>query len=465
VQAAENRIVESGTMNQKEFNERTLTLVLKGVLCLSLSAALAEHAVGAQATGIGVYSIVTNPGEDSATQMNIGWQADLDYTNCCVTYTKKSDSLWTHATEVEGTYEYCDIFDEVYSKTASGADTSEDAVFFDCGVTLTGLERDTEYMYKVGANGGAESIVHYFRTAGAAEFSFVWIGDFHCYSPLPGRLNNAVSVLNAALAIDPGVDFIFSTGDVVAWGGSYSFWQTLYEQDFIRDYMFANVMGNHDNMARNGSTSPEYFMTANNFPRNGYAGQKGICYWFLYGNVLFITLNNEAMGSDTSLAAAKNWAREVIQRQKGRYQYIFLAEHYQWFDGRTGKTSWYTKWKDFCDEHRVALALSGNNHIYERTHPLLHDQVVPDGKGTIYMEVPSSDGERGVEAGTLTQNTNKLAYTYSSHIKSGNGEVRTIGCVLVRVNAEGITTKLVYLDENKAAHVADEHTARALPAL
>ena len=39
-----------------------------------------------------------------------------------------------------------------------------------------------------------------------------------------------------------------------------------------------------------------------------------------------------------------------------------------------------------------------------------------------------------------------------------------MGCVLVKVNAEGITTKLVYLDENKVAHVADEHAAPALPA-
>jgi hypothetical protein len=266
------------------------------------------------------------------------------------------------------------------------------------------------------------------------------------------------------LAVDPGVDFIFSTGDVVAWGGSYSFWRNLYEQDFIRNYMFANVLGNHDNMTRTGSTSSDYFMIANNFPRNGYPGQEGVCYWFMYNNVLFITLNNEAMsGNSAGLTAAKNWAAGVIQKLKGQYRYIFLAEHYQWFDGRTGKTSWYANWKDFCDEYGVALALSGNNHIYERTHPLYHDQAVADGKGTAYMEAPSSDGDRGVEAGTLTQNTEKLAYTYSSHTRSGNGEVKITGCVLVRVNAEGISTKLVYLDDNKAAHVADEHTVRALP--
>jgi hypothetical protein len=177
------------------------------------------------------------------------------------------------------------------------------------------------------------------------------------------------------------------------------------------------------------------------------------------------TLNNEAMsGNPAGQAAAQNWAAGVIKKLKGQYRYIFIGEHYQWFNGRSGSTSWYANWKDFCDEHGVALALSGNNHIYERTHPLCHDQVVADGKGTVYMEVPSSDADRGVEAGTLTQNTEKLAYTYSSHIKSGNGEVKTMGCVLVKVGAEGITTKLVYIDENKVSHVADEHSSLALPA-
>jgi hypothetical protein len=452
-------------MNKSEPYGRILALLLRAALCFLLSAAIPDSGVGAPAAPAALYSIVTNPGEESSTQMNIGWHADLGCTNCIVSYTKKSDSAWAHADNVEGTYEYCDAFDGIYSKTASGADTYEDAVFLDCGVTLTGLERDTEYMYKVCAGSGVSSATHYFKTAGAAEFSFLWIGDFHCYPPLSSRLSNAVKVVNAALAVDPGVSFIFSTGDVVAWGGSYSFWKGLYEQDFIKNYMFANVLGNHDAMTRTGSTSADYFMFANNFPRNGYPGQEGVCYWFIYNNVLFITLNNEAMSRNAAgQTDAKNWAAGIIQKLKGQYRYIFIGEHYQWFNGRTGSTSWYANWKDFCNEHGVALALSGNNHIYERTHPLCHDQVVADGKGTVYMEVPSSDGDRGVEAGTLTQNTEKLAYTYSSHIKSGNGEVKTMGCVLVNVGAERITTRLVYIDENKVSHVADEHAARALPA-
>jgi hypothetical protein len=415
-----------------------------------------------------VYSIITNPGEDCATQMNIGWQADLDETNCAVVYTKATDASWSHAATAAGISERSERFHGINSKTAAGADWKEEAKFLDYGVTLTGLAPNTRYMYKVrpgtadsgnGTNSTAragESAVHYFKTAGAPEFSFVWISDIHGYTPLPNRVKNANAVLDAAIKIDPTVDFVFSTGDVVAWGGSYSFWKYLFAQPFATNAMFANVIGNHDWMERGGAGAHDYFRIAHHNPVNGYAGQEGVSYWFIYGDVLFLTFNNELLRKGPEEEErAKAWAAGVIERNKGKYKMIFIAEHYQWFDGRNGKSNWYDHWKDFCDKYGVTLALSGNNHIYERTHPLRGDKVAA-GQGTVYMEAPSADGERGQEAGTLTFNTDKLAFTYSSHDHSNSSEVRTIGCVLVHVSPESITTKLVYLDKTRAVQVADE---------
>jgi len=427
---------------------------------------------GAMPAPAEIYSIIANPAEDCSTQMNIGWQADLGDSNCAVVYTTKADTAWAHATTVRGISERCDIFDGINSKTPAGVDWKEDAKFLDCGASLSGLKPDTQYMYRVAAvaapsaatNGASiinESAVHYFKTAGAAEFSFVWISDIHAYTPLPNRVKNANAVLDAAIKIDPDLDFVFATGDVVAWGGSYSFWRYLFDQPFARNYLFADVIGNHDWMRRSNGGSSDYFRVAHNNPTNGYAGQEGVCYWFIYGDVLFLTFDNELMRTGAEAeATAKAWAAGVIEKQKGKYKRIFIAEHYQWFDGRNGKANWYDHWKDFCDQYGVTLALSGNNHIYERTLPLRDGKVVKDGQGTIYMEAPSSDGERGVEAGTLTMNTDKLAFTYSSHVHSNESEVKTIGCVLVHVSPGAITTKLVYLDDNRVAQVADEHTTR-----
>ncbi|MEO8376102.1 MAG: metallophosphoesterase family protein [Candidatus Sumerlaeota bacterium] len=428
---------------------RILSLLMLGLACLVQAPARAE-----------VRSVTANPAEDCSTQMNIGWHADLGDTSCTLVYAQKSDTAWAHATTVAGKSQRSEVFDGIDSKLPDGKDWKEEAKFLDYGVTLTGLTPDTEYIYKIA---GASKVRH-FKTAGASEFSFLWFSDVHAYTPIASRVKNLNSVIDAAIKIEPSVDFVFATGDVVAWGGSYSFWKNLFEQPFASNYMFADVIGNHDWMMRRNGGNSEFFGVAHNNPTNGYAGQEGVCYWFIYGDVLFLTFNNELMKtSPDAEAAAKKWAADVIEKQKDKYKRIFIAEHYQWFDGRNGRSSWYEHWKDFCDEHHVTLALSGNNHVYERTHALYDDQVVADGLGTVYMEAPSSDGERGVEAGPLTLNAEKLAFTYSSHVHSNETEVKTIGCVLVDVGPDSIKTRLVYIDDKSQVQVADKHTIATLP--
>lgn len=431
------------------YQNQILSLLLPVLVCTSQPAAMAE-----------VRSLIANPAEDCSTQMNIGWQADLGETSCSLVYTQKQDASWAHATTVAGKSQRSEVFDGIDSKTPDNKDWKEEAKFLDYGVTLTGLKPDTEYMYKVSCGDASTTAVRYFKTAGAREFSFLWFSDVHAYTPLPDRVKSLNSVVEAAIMLDPSVDFVFSTGDVTAWGGSYSFWKNLFEQPFAQNYMFADVIGNHDWMKRRDGGSSEFFAVAHNNPTNGYAGQEGVCYWFIYGDVLFITFNNEQMKtSPEAEAAAKTWAASVIEKQKGRYKRIIIAEHYQWFEGRNGRSSWYNHWKEFCDEHHVTLALSGNNHVYERTNTLCDDQVVSDGLGTVYMEAPSSDGERGVEAGPLTINADKLAFTWSSHTHSNETAVKTTGCVLVDVGPKSIKTRLVYIDDNNQAQVADEHTS------
>ena len=182
-------------------------------------------------------------------------------------------------------------------------------------------------------------------------------------------MKNANAVLDAARKIDPSVNFVFATGDVVAWGASYSFWRNLFDQPFAKNYMFADLIGNHDWMARGGEGSSDYFRVAHNHPTNGYAGQEGVCYWFRYGDVLFLTLNNELMKTGPEAeATAKAWAAGVIEKQKGKYQKIFIAEHYQWFDGRTGKANWVRPLEGFLRQIQCdAGAIGQQPHL--RAHP------------------------------------------------------------------------------------------------
>lgn len=229
-------------------------------------------------------------------------------------------------------------------------------------------------------------------------------------------------------------------------GGSYSFWRDLYEKSQFSKYMWAGVNGNHDNMDRKSTRlSNDYFRYANNNPLNGYPGEMGVCYFFKYGQVLFIMLNNEMMRKDEGLGAAQQWVKKVITENPMKY--IVVMEHYQWFFANNGKTSQYERWHELFDEYGVDLAIAGNNHIYARTNAIYNDCETDGTKGTVYLQTPSSDNERGQATGEWTNNKDKIKYIWSEGPK-------TVGALLMNVDDRRITLTL-YDREGRAVDSVD----------
>ncbi len=380
------------------------------------------------------YTVITNPGEDASTEMRIGWHTDLGIEGSFIQFTKKTDANWENVVTVAGQYTVSTTWDGIDSRDASSTRFTQNIRLHKYGAVLSNLEPDTEYMYRVGLNNLSD--VRYFKTAGAGEFSFAWISDYHHYDPLPNRLANAMNMISTVISANQGVDFILSTGDDVAYGGSYNYWRGLFNQAHFKNYMWVTMNGNHDNMDMTDTkNTPNFFRDTRNNPQNGYAGQEGVSYWFKYGNTLWIVLNTEDAAAQVPTAQA--WAADVIR--KNPTQYIIVAQHYQWFDGNTGaySSSGFTRWNAFFDRWGVDLALSGNNHIYVRTHKLYNQQVSADpGKGTVYVQAVSSDGDRGRTMNpTLSSNADKIAYRWT------NGTT-TVGGSLVTVNENGIKVSL-----------------------
>lgn len=369
------------------------------------------------------YTIITNPGEKASKEVRINWHTDLGTKKSYCIYTKRSDTQWKNAKKVKAKQHLCTAYDSLYSKKATGENFYEEARFLRCTVALNRLEPATEYMYRVGS--GEMSEVHYFRTA---PESGTWtagiISDFHSYTPLPKRLEAAMDMVETLEGRNgKDFDFMLHVGDVCAWGGSYSFWKRLYAEPYFSKYMWAGVNGNHDNMDRQSAKlSNQYFRFANNNPENGYPGEEGVCYYFKYDNALFIMLNNENMRSAEGLAEAQEWVKKVIQSNPAKY--IVVMEHYQWFLGDNGKASQYARWKELFDEYGVDLAIAGNNHIYARTNAIYQDKETDGTKGTVYLQTPSSDNERGRDLGEWTDNTDLIKYRWT---EGG----RTVGALIM----------------------------------
>ena len=290
-----------------------------------------------------------------------------------------------------------------------------------------------------------------FRTAPAdGTWTAAVISDFHAYTPLPGRVEAAMAMLDTLEACNKGdFDWVLHVGDVCAWGGSYSFWRDLYTRKAFGKYLWAGVNGNHDNMSRKYiKTSNEFFRYANNNPLNGYAGEEGVCYHFTYAGTLFIMLNNENMKTDAQLSAAQSWVRRVIKENPARF--VVVVEHYQWFYGNDGRTSQYERWHQLFDECGVDLALSGNNHIYARTNALYQGQETDGSRGTVYLQTPSSDNERGQKLKEWTDNKDRIKVRWSEGPK-------TVGGLLMKATPQQLTLTLY----NRHGQAIDSVTVKA----
>ena len=372
-----------------------------------LAAALSFSNVQAQQTqqakvGQQIHSISTCPGEDCSNEMIISWGADTSVQSWLL-WSKASDKGWRRAKRENPIWYRTEIYNGKSSKRANNENFFEDVIFNKCRVKLSGLEPNTTYKYMIVSSpagrgtstsaGDASTGAYTFKTAGAKEWSACIISDFHNYSPIPGRLEAADKMIGKIKEYDPSMDWVLHLGDICAWGGSYSFWKNLYGMQWFKDYMWAGVNGNHDNMSRKYELTNEYFRNSAAYPLNGYPGELGVCYWFKYGEALFIMLNNESMRTQEGLEDAQEWFKSVIKSNPSKY--IIVCEHYQWFFGTDGADSQIARWSKLFDEFGVDLALAGNNHIYVRTNALYNKEETDGSRGTVYIQTPSSDNERG----------------------------------------------------------------------
>ncbi len=384
------------------------------------------------------YTVIANPGENASNEIRLNWHTDLGSGDSYIIYTKKSDRNWKKAITAKGDQEVCTVFDSIYSKKPNGENFYENIRFIRNTTALQGLKADTEYQYKVTSEKSAtnENIdIRYFKTApNSVKWTMGIISDMHVYAPLPNRQKVAMEMIQQLEKQNKKpFDMMLHVGDISAWGGSYSFWPTLYADTTFSKYVWAGVNGNHDNMTRENGQSNAFFRNVNNNALNGYAGEIGVTYHFRYGEALFIMLNTEATKSAEELTKAQDWTRAVIKNNPAKY--VIVMQHYQWFMGDDGRSSQYNRWKALFDECGVNLAISGNNHIYVRTDALYADQETDGSKGTVYIQTPSSDNERGRALGEQLYNKDLIKFRWSEGSK-------TVGALLMKADKKQLTLTL-----------------------
>ncbi len=369
--------------------KKFLAILLTLVLCVPCFSGLNELLATADTTH--VYTIVTNPGQDSKTQINIGWFADYSYTNCYVQYTVASDTSFASAKTAKGTYnanDYLWFYNRYTTSSTSSPRFTQQFLNYDC--SISGLTPNTDYIYRICDGSGGYSAVKKFKTAGQDRFSMIWSSDVHIThteTTKHNRWNNALAHAETMNAYPIGLHI--NTGDMTACGDRFYFWKALFDTPVFSKYTYASVLGNHDtydNMMDDDTTytklwnTGKYFGVACANPKNGYtqtsarlkaylgteyasyvsssadeiftvnsgslAGKtisgaaenlNGRSYWFIYNDILFIMFDYYAYSySAAERTNAFNWANGVIAANEGKYKYLFAAEHINLFNGHGG---------------------------------------------------------------------------------------------------------------------------------
>jgi predicted phosphodiesterase len=231
-----------------------------------------------------------------------------------------------------------------------------DGTHFVHRATLEGLERETEYVYRV-RSGAAVSPAYRFRTAPRVETPFVtaWWGDNH----------NGTATLRKHVAnlLSHGPDLICVAGDMVNSGNVLREWH---------DYWFKPL--EHLNAAQ---TTPVLFARGNHDGEHAlayaYSALPGNESWYAfdYGNSRFIFLDSEADGSVSP--EQLNWLRAELARPETRRAAFRIVCFHKppWSNfwnggGHTQEPFVINEWVPLFKANGVDLVVCGHEHAYHR---------------------------------------------------------------------------------------------------
>lgn len=373
--------------------------------------------------------VYTNPGQDCAHSVRLSWHTTEEKST--VYYSKASDSDFKHAKKITSTGVYTPV------------EFHDGEQYYRHEAIIKGLKRDTSYHYKIILESGYESGEYSFAMADDdGEFGFLWTGDVHTHPDIAIRRELSEKLAEVAEKnLDNDMDLVISTGDEVCYGAYYDNWQE-WQKGYINRKVWAGIPGNHtyyDVFPKKGQDTVDnrWWCATQNPPDNGPEVMRSN-FWFKYDSILFIGIDS----IDTSyLNEQKKWFEEVLEQNKGTYQYIVVYQHYPYisgFNGGFGGTNVaYYLWMNLFDTYGVDLALSGDHHVYLQSNALVNKKTAKDGvSGTTYFVCPQI-GDRAREMqGTIDPSIIKSRITSSDLAYES-------GLSYFKVSKEGITHTLL----------------------
>lgn len=323
-------------------------------------------------------------GEDE-TKMNLTWYANTEKTGVV--------QLAKAAAMVNGE------FPEIYTTINATNNQSNDNGFYYNQATLTNLEENTKYVYRI-VNGDKVSEIYDFTTKNFdGSFNFVLAGDPQIGAS--GNANNDTvgwgkTLEDSVAKFNP--NFFLSAGDQVNTASNESQYSGYLEHEELTSVPQATTVGNHD------SSSNAYSQHYNlpNVSGKG-ATTAGSDYWYVYNNTLFMDINTNNM----STAEHRAFMEEAINANPGIRWKVVVFHHSVYSVASHAVENDILKRREeltpVFDSLGVDVVLMGHDHVYVRSNIMKGMQVVTDTSnldsitdpdGTLYVTANSASGSK-----------------------------------------------------------------------
>ena len=240
---------------------------------------------------------------------------------------------------------------------------------------VTGLKPNATYQYQVG-NGTAISPIYTYHTGELypSEFSFtitsdpeIGLGDLddNVYEIHSTAWKRSLNRMKEQI---PDSRFVLSLGDHVARKDAPEEYDLFLDQSVLYSTPLMPVVGNHD--TGSGFFGEHFYLP--NLSRHGHSNGDDGDYWFIYGDVLFMILNNSSDCDDIdhelfimeTLDAAPATKWRVLA---SHYSPVSNVERYQ------GSAESVDDYFDYAEKYDIDLFFGGHDHVYTRSFLMTDD--------------------------------------------------------------------------------------------